>query len=63
MGIQDPWHIFRLPKTYSQEGEYFIAARNVQVAIEFQPASPDLYGQLVSFIQKSRNYEGRPSRP
>ena len=58
LGIQDPVPYLSIAKTYSQEGEYFIAARNVQVAIQFQPDNPDLYGQLGIVYQKSRNYEG-----
>ena len=58
LGIQDPVPYLSIAKTYSQEGEYFIAARNVQVAIQFQPDNPDLYGQLGIIYQKSRNYEG-----
>jgi tetratricopeptide (TPR) repeat protein len=58
LGIKDPVPYLSIAKTYSQEGEYFIAARNVQVAIEFQPYNADLYGQLGIIYQKSRNYEG-----
>jgi len=58
LGVKDPVPYLSIAKTYSQEGEYFIAARNVQVAIEFQPNNPDLYGQLGIIYQKSRNYEG-----
>ncbi len=58
LDIQDPVPYLSIAKTYSQEGEYFIAARNVQVAIQFQPDNPDLYGQLGIIYQKSRNYEG-----
>lgn len=39
-------------------GEYFIAARNVQKALELQPDNPDIYGQLGIIYFKSRNYEG-----
>jgi tetratricopeptide (TPR) repeat protein len=58
LGVNDPVPYLSIAKTYSQEGEYFIAARNVQKAIEFQPNNPDLYGQLGIIYQKSRNYEG-----
>jgi tetratricopeptide (TPR) repeat protein len=58
LGINDPVPYLSIAKTYSQEGEYFIAARNVQVAIGFQPDNADLYGQLGIIYQKSRNYEG-----
>lgn len=58
LGIKDPTPYLSISKTYSQEGEYFIAARNVQKALEFQPANADFYGQLGVIYFKSRNYEG-----
>ena len=56
--IQDPTPYLSIARTYSQEGEYFIAARNVQRALEFQPDNADFYGQLGVIYFKSRNYEG-----
>jgi tetratricopeptide (TPR) repeat protein len=56
--IQDPTPYLSIAKTYSQQGEYFIAARNVQKALEFQPDNADFYGQLGVIYFKSRNYEG-----
>lgn len=56
--VRDPTPYLSIAKTYSQEGEYFIAARNVQKALEFQPENADFYGQLGVIYFKSRNYEG-----
>jgi tetratricopeptide (TPR) repeat protein len=56
--VKDPTPYLSIAKTYSQEGEYFIAARNVQKALEFQPDNADFYGQLGVIYFKSRNYEG-----
>jgi tetratricopeptide (TPR) repeat protein len=56
--IDDPTPYLSIAKTYSQEGEYFIAARNVQKALDFQPDNADFYGQLGVIYFKSRNYEG-----
>ena len=56
--VKDPTPYLSIAKTYSQEGEYFIAARNVQKALEFQPNNADFYGQLGVIYFKSRNYEG-----
>ena len=56
--VKDPVPYLSISKTYSQEGEYFIAARNVQKALDFQPNNPDFYGQLGVIYFKSRNYEG-----
>ncbi|RME89357.1 MAG: tetratricopeptide repeat protein [Anaerolineae bacterium] len=58
LGIEDPLPYLSIAKTYSQQGEFFIAARNVQRAIEIDPSNPDLYGQLGIIYFKSRNYEG-----
>ncbi|MBT4842684.1 MAG: tetratricopeptide repeat protein, partial [Anaerolineae bacterium] len=58
LGIEDPIPYLSIAKTYSQEGEYFVAARNVQKALEIDPANPDIYGQLGIVYFKSRNYEG-----
>ncbi len=58
LGIEDPIPYLSIAKTYSQEGEYFIAARNVQKALEISPANADIYGQLGIVFFKSRNYEG-----
>jgi tetratricopeptide (TPR) repeat protein len=56
--VQDPIPYLSISKTYSQMGEFFIAARNVQKALEFQPDNADVYGQLGIIYFKSRNYEG-----
>ena len=56
--VKDPVPYLSIAKTYSQEGEYFIAARNVQKALSFQPSNADIYGQLGIVYFKSRNYEG-----
>jgi tetratricopeptide (TPR) repeat protein len=56
--VNDPTPYLSISKTYSQQGEYFIAARNVQRALDFQPDNADFYGQLGVIYFKSRNYEG-----
>ncbi|MBN1453326.1 MAG: tetratricopeptide repeat protein [Anaerolineales bacterium] len=58
LGVEDPIPYLSISRTYSQMGEFFIAARNVQRALEFQPDNPDVYGQLGIIYFKSRNYEG-----
>lgn len=58
LGIEDPIPYLSIARTYSQEGEFFIAARNVQRALEIDPANADIYGQLGIVYFKSRNYEG-----
>ncbi len=58
LGVKDPIPYLSISKTYSQMGEYFIAGRNVQKALDFKPSDPDVYGQLGIVFFKSRNYEG-----
>lgn len=56
--VKDPIPYLSIAKTYSQMGEFFIAGRNVQKALDFKPSDPDVYGQLGIVFFKSRNYEG-----
>jgi len=58
IGVQDPTPYLSISRTYSQLGEFFAAARNVQKALEFDPANSDIYGQLGIVFFRSRNYEG-----
>ena len=58
LGILDPAPYLSIAKTYSQTGDYFAAAINVQKAIDFDPGNADTYGQLGIVFFKSRNYEG-----
>jgi tetratricopeptide (TPR) repeat protein len=58
INVKDPTPYLSISKTYSQMGQYFSAALNVQKALEFKPADPDIYGQLGIVYFKSRNYEG-----
>lgn len=56
--VEDPGPHLSIARTYSQLGEFFIAARNVQTALEYQPTNADIYGQLGIIYFRSRNYEG-----
>lgn len=58
IGVKDPTPHLSIARTYSQLGEFFIAARNVQTALEYQPTNADIYGQLGIIYFRSRNYEG-----
>ena len=57
LGVQDPGPYLSIAKTYSQMGQFFIAIRNVQKTIEFQPGNAVLYGELGVLYHKNRNYE------
>ena len=58
INVEDPGPHLSIARTYSQLGEFFIAARNVQTALEYQPTNADIYGQLGIIYFRSRNYEG-----
>jgi tetratricopeptide (TPR) repeat protein len=58
IGVKDPGPYLSIARTYSQLGEFFIAARNAQKALEFDPNNADIYGQLGVIYFRSRNYEG-----
>lgn len=57
LGVQDPTPYLSIARTYSQMGEFFIAIRNVQRTIEFQPDNAVFYGELGTLYHKNRNYE------
>ncbi|MCZ2128018.1 MAG: tetratricopeptide repeat protein [Anaerolineales bacterium] len=57
LGVKDPAPYISIAKTYSQMGEFFIAIRNIQKAIEFEPDNAVLYGELGVLYHKNRNYE------
>ena len=57
-GVQDPTPYLAIGKTYTQMGEFFVAARNVEKVLDLDPTNPDIYGQLGIIYFKARNYEG-----
>lgn len=58
IGVNDPTPYLSISRTYSQLGEFFIAAKNVQKALTYEPNNADIYGQLGIIYFRSRNYEG-----
>lgn len=56
-GINDPIPYLAIGRTYLQEGEFFVAARNVERAVVLDPSNPNLYGFLGIVYYKGRNYE------
>lgn len=56
-GITDPVPYIEIAKTYSRDGEFFVAALNAEKALEFNPTNPNTYGQLASIYMSARNYE------
>lgn len=57
LGVQNPIPYLEIAKTYTQQGEFFIAARNAEKALRFDPTNANTYGQLGIIYIKSRNYE------
>jgi tetratricopeptide (TPR) repeat protein len=58
LGINDPLPYIEIAKTYAQQGEFFIASRNAEKALSFDPTSANTYGQMGSIYVQARNYEG-----
>lgn len=57
-GVKDPLPYIAIAKTYSREGEFFVAALNGEKAIEIDPYNANTYGQLGDIYVRARNYEG-----
>lgn len=58
LGVKNPIPNLEIAKTYSQQGEFFIAARNAERALSYDPTNANTYGQLGIIYIRSRNYEG-----
>ena len=57
LGIADPIPYWSIGRTYLQDGQFFIAARNLESALEISPDNPELLGYLGIIYFKARNYE------
>jgi tetratricopeptide (TPR) repeat protein len=57
LGINDPIPFRAIGKTYTQQGQFFIAARNLERAVALAPDNADLFGFLGIIYFKARNYE------
>lgn len=55
--IADPIPFWSIGRTYLQDGQFFIAARNLETAVEISPNNPELLGYLGIIYFKARNYE------
>lgn len=58
LGVKNPIPNLEIAKAYTQQGEFFIAARNAETALEFDPTNANTYGQLGIIYIRARNYEG-----
>jgi tetratricopeptide (TPR) repeat protein len=55
--VEDPTPYLAIGKTYLQQGEFFIAAINIEHALAIDSQNPDIYGRLGIVFFKARNYE------
>jgi tetratricopeptide (TPR) repeat protein len=55
--VDDPIPYLAIAKTYAQQGEFFIAARNAERALELNPFDANTYGQLGIIYTQARNFE------
>ena len=58
LGIKDPVPYIEIAKTYTRDGEFFVAALNAEKALSFDPTNANTYGQLGMIYTQARNYEG-----
>jgi len=58
LGVQNPLPYIEIAKTYTQQGEFFIAGVNAEKALSFDNTSANTYGQLGIIFRRARNYEG-----
>ena len=58
IGVKNPVPYIEIAKTYSQQGEFFIAAVNAEKGLSFDPTNANTYGQLGIIYIRARNYEG-----
>lgn len=57
LGIEDPNPYLSIGRTYAQQGDFFIAALNMERALAIDPNNPELYAQLGTVYFQARNYE------
>ena len=57
LGVKDPTPYIAIAKTYTQQGQFFIASRNAETALSLAPSNSDTYGQLGMIYVQARNYE------
>jgi tetratricopeptide (TPR) repeat protein len=57
LDFQDPTPYLAIGRTYVQEGEFFIAAANIERALAIDPGNAEIYARLGSVYFQARNYE------
>jgi tetratricopeptide (TPR) repeat protein len=56
-GVSDPLPYLSIARTYIQQGEFFIAARNVERALGIDVTNAGTWGLLGTVYYRARNYE------
>ncbi|MFN2275034.1 MAG: tetratricopeptide repeat protein [Anaerolineales bacterium] len=57
LGIEDPNPYLAIGRTYAQDGEFFIAALNMERAVQIDPSNSEIYARLATVYFQARNYE------
>ena len=57
IGVEDPNPYLAIGNTYARDGEFFVAALNVERALQIDTANPDIYARLGTVYFQARNYE------
>jgi tetratricopeptide (TPR) repeat protein len=58
LAVQNPIPYLEIARTYTQQGQFFIAARNAEKALSLDKYNASTYGQLGLIFIQARNYEG-----
>jgi tetratricopeptide (TPR) repeat protein len=61
LGVQNSLPYIEIARTYTQIGQFFAASINAEKALELDPTSANVYGQLGIIFRRARNYEGAMS--
>ena len=56
--VQNPLPYIEIAKTYTQQGQFFIASVNAEKALSLDRSNAHTYGQLGMIFRRARNYEG-----
>ncbi len=61
LGVLNPQPYIEIARTYTQQGQFFIASVNAEKALQFDSKNANTYGQLGIIFRRARNYEGAMS--
>jgi len=58
LGVPNSTPYIEIARTYTQIGQFFVASRNAEKALQLDPTASHTYGQLGIIFRRARNYEG-----